>query len=103
MVNIVEVTLDLVVVTFSLGLSFYTYHLSRSFRGGWFEHPFKVLTISALLFAVAESLDVVKELTEVHLLANVHILLEAAFVLLLFYVFRSFHKSWGQLKNERGS
>jgi hypothetical protein len=97
MVDWVEVGLDLIVVTFSLGLSFYSYHLSKSFRGGWFEFSFKVLAVSALLFAIAESLDVMKEFTEVHLLGNAHIILEAVFVLLLFYAFRSFHKSWERL------
>ncbi len=101
MADFLEVGLDVIVIALSVGLAFYSFRLyDRVFRGGIFGRTFKFLIIGALIFSVAEATDVVVELMELRVLTNLHIILEAVFVVTLFVSIFLFYNSWIEMSRK---
>lgn len=100
MTDWLEIGLDLLVVLLTFGLAYYSYRLSRFFRGGKFETTFKVLMAATLFFGIAEVFHTLGELLEMSIPETGHTALEAVFVLLLFLAFNLFYRAWTKLTKE---
>lgn len=101
MLDILEVGLDAVVIALSIGLALYSYRLyERVFKGGLFARIFKIIAIGALVFASAEALDIAGELLSFRYLSDIHIALEAIFVVSLFISVYLFFNSWVKMSGK---
>lgn len=101
MPDFLEVGLDVVVIALSIGLALYSYRLyDRVFKGGLFEKTFKVIVIGALVFAAAEALDIAGELLSLRYLSDLHIGLEAFFVVTLLISVYLFFNSWVRMSRK---
>jgi hypothetical protein len=101
MVYWLQVEFDLVKIFVSLGLAYYCYRLLRFFKGGIFESPFEVLTLSGVVFAVAELAHILTVLLDGNgFLLSVHFVMEVFFIMLLLYSFRLFYKSWTRISRK---
>lgn len=102
MVECLRVSFNLVIIVFSLGLSYYGYRLLSLFKGGMFESSFKIFAPLPLIVVVFQTFDLLQYLlvktsnVETTYLASqlLHIVSEVMFIALLFYVLNLFYKKW---------
>lgn len=100
-----HVSFNLVIIVFSLGLSYYGYRLLSFFKGGIFESSFKILAPLPLIVVVFQIFDLLQYLlvktsnVETTYLASqlLHMVSEVMFIALLFYVLNLFYKKWNTL------
>ncbi len=96
---VVEIIVDSLVIFLSLGLSFYAYYLSRVFRGGIMEKPFRILALAPLFFMIGESMRLL-EVTGIlaEFVDILHSVGEGFFIVVLFYGFSLLSSIWRSKK-----
>jgi hypothetical protein len=100
-----RVSFNLVIIVFSLGLSYYGYRLLSFFKGGMFESSLKIFAPLPLIVVVFQTFDLLQYFlvkssnVETTYLASqlLHIVSEVMFIALLFYVLNLFYKTWDTL------
>ena len=103
-----RVSLNLVIIAFSLGLSYYGYRLLSFFKGGMFESSLKIFAPLPLIVVVFQIFDLLQYLlvkssnVETTYLASqlLHVVSEVMFIVLLFYVLSLFYKTWTKMSQE---
>ncbi len=92
-----EIVLDLVVIGAALVLTLWWSRLSRLFKGGIMGRSFGGAALAIALFGAAEISDVVYELgwlASHGWFSSVHIVLEAASIMVLALAMRGFYSAW---------
>ncbi|MGQ9459919.1 MAG: hypothetical protein ACUVRA_01635 [Candidatus Bathyarchaeaceae archaeon] len=100
-----HVSFNLVIIVFSLGLSYYGYRLLSFFKGGMFESSLKIFAPLPLIVVVFQTFDLLQYLLVEPLNVEkayftsqlLHIVSEVMFIALLFYVLNLFYKKWKTL------
>jgi len=103
-----RVSFNLVIIVFSLGLSYYGYRLLNFFKGGMFESSLKIFAPLPLIVVVFQTFDLLQYFlvkssnVETTYLASqlLHIVSEVMFIALLFYVLNLFYKTWTKMSQE---
>jgi len=102
LVEWLRVSFNLVIIVFSLGLSYYGYRLLSFFKGGMFESSVKIFAPLPLIVVVFQTFDLLQYLlvkpsnveTTYFTSLLLHIVSEVMFIALLFYVLNLFYKKW---------
>jgi hypothetical protein len=102
MIESLRVGFNLVIIVFSLRLSYYGYRLLKFFKGAMFESSFKILAPLPLMVVVFQTFDILQFLllrtsnVETTYLVSqlLHLMSEVLFIALLFYVLNLFYKKW---------
>jgi len=102
----VDLVLHLILLAFSLGLSYYGFRLLKIFRGGLLESPFKVLVPSTLIFVVAESFNILLDIWGIperallasHIINNILEIFLVGFIFLSFFLF---FKAWAKMARKQ--
>jgi hypothetical protein len=100
-----HVSFNLVIIVFSLGLSYYGYRLLSFFKGGMFESSLKIFAPLPLIVVVFQTFDLLQYLLIASLNVEkayftsqlLHMVSEVMFIALLFYVLNLFYKKWSTL------
>jgi hypothetical protein len=96
MTDYVDVSIDLLTASLALGTGFFAFTIRNNFRGGLMWKPWRVIAPSPFVLAAAEANHIYEDLEGPSTLAtSLHVILEAGFVLMLFYGFYLFYKVWG--------
>ncbi|MFQ5999779.1 MAG: hypothetical protein ACE5J6_03275 [Candidatus Bathyarchaeia archaeon] len=103
-----RVSFNLIIIVFSLGLSYYGYRLLALFKGGMFESSLKIFAPLPLIVVVFQIFDLLQYLlvktsnVETTYLASqlLHVVSEVMFIALLFYVLNLFYKKWTALSQK---
>jgi len=108
LIELLRVSFNLVIIVFSLGLSYYGYRLLSFFKGGMFESSLKIFAPLPLIVVVFQIFDLLQYLlvkssnVETTYLVSqlLHIVSEVMFIALLFYVLNLFYKTWTKMSQE---
>ena len=97
MPDALEIVLDLVVMGAASVLAFWWFRLSRLFKGGIMGRSFGRAAFAVGLFGAAEGSHIALELGWLgfnEYLSNVHVVLEAVFIVVLALAMRGFYSAW---------
>ena len=95
MIDYADVSIDLFTAALALGTGIFSVIIRNRFKEGILWEPWRVLTVSPFILAAAEVNHIYEDLVGSSTLAYwLHALLEAGFVLVLFYGFYLLYEAW---------
>ena len=95
MIDYSDVSIDLFTAALALGTGIFAMMVQNEFRGGVLRGPWRVLAVSPFILAAAEASHIYEDVVGSSTLAYwLHVLLEAGFVLVLFYGFYLVYDAW---------
>lgn len=88
MTDYADISIDLFTAALALGTGVFAMVVRNKFEGGVLWNPWRVLTASPFVLAAAEANHIYEDLAGPNTVAYwLHVILEAGFVLILFYGF----------------
>ena len=103
MTDYADVSIDLFTAALALGTGIFAVIIRDRFKGGILWEPWRVLAASQFVLAAAEVNHIYEDLVGSNALAYwLHVILEAGFVLILFYGFYLLYAAWVSSTGEGG-
>ena len=103
MTDYADISIDLFTAALALGTGIFAVLIRNRFKGGILWEPWRVLASSPFVLAGAEANHIYEDLVGSNALAYwLHVILEAGFVLILFYGFYLLYSAWVPQAEEGG-
>jgi TRAP-type C4-dicarboxylate transport system permease small subunit len=94
MTDYVDISIDLLTASLALGTGLFAFAVRNSFKGGAMGKPWQVIASSPFVLAAAEANHIYEDFEGTSSLTTwMHAVLEAGFVLMLFYGLVQFYRS----------
>jgi len=101
MTDYADISIDILTAALAVGTGLFAYMVRNRFRGGPFWNPWQVIAPSPFVLAAAEANHIYEDFDGSTMLATwLHAILEAGFVLMLFYGFYLFYRAWDSAPEE---
>jgi hypothetical protein len=101
MTDYADVSIDIFTAALAVGTGLFAFMVRSRFRGGLFWKPWQVIAPSPFVLAAAEVNHIYEDFGGSTMVATwLHAILEAGFVLMLFYGFYLFYRVGGPPPNE---
>lgn len=95
MIDFVDVSIDILTAALAVGTGFVAILIRGKFKESILWKPWRILASSPFVLAAAEANHIYEDFVGSNTLAySFHVVLEAGFVLMLFYGFYLLYKAW---------